>query len=134
MIGKDKEKKQPNRQNRVWTKVKDEKLVWGLMMLAQTRMWRADNGTFKAGYLVQLEKYMEENPPRCRLKATPHIESRVKHMKRQYGAICEMLGPNCSGFGWDDIKKCITCEGVFNGWVKPSIYQRIKEQSFSISR
>nr|DAD38925.1 TPA_asm: hypothetical protein HUJ06_013247 [Nelumbo nucifera] len=30
-----------------------------------------------------------------------------------------MLGPSCSGFGWDDVKKCITCEEeVSNGWVK----------------
>ncbi|XP_010274139.1 PREDICTED: aluminum-activated malate transporter 10-like [Nelumbo nucifera] len=36
-------------------------------------------------------------------------------MKRQYAVICEMLGPSCTGFGWDDLKKCITCEEeVFN--------------------
>ncbi|XP_019054140.1 PREDICTED: uncharacterized protein LOC104602427 [Nelumbo nucifera] len=119
MASKDKEKRQPTRQNRIWSKEEEGKLIEGLMMLVHIRMWRSDNGTFKSGYLNQLERFMETNLPGCGLKANPHIESRVKHMKRQYAAICEMLSPSCSGFGWDDVKKCITCKDeVFNGWVK----------------
>ena len=68
---------------------------------------------------MQLEKWMEEKLPGCGLKSSPHIESRVKHLKRQYNAIQEMLGPQASGFGWNDKDKCIICEeSVFNDWIK----------------
>ncbi|OMO54607.1 hypothetical protein COLO4_36392 [Corchorus olitorius] len=40
--------------------------------------WRADNGTFRAGYLGELEKRMQERLLGCDAKGTPHISSRVK--------------------------------------------------------
>ena len=34
-----------------------------------------------------------------------------------------MLGPNASGFGWNDSEKCITAKKeVFNEWVKVSVH------------
>ncbi|KAJ6838323.1 uncharacterized protein M6B38_321230 [Iris pallida] len=40
-------------------------------------------------------------------------------MKKQYCAIAEMLGPNASGFGWNDELKCVMCDkNVFQDWVK----------------
>ncbi|XLR29985.1 hypothetical protein S83_057885 [Arachis hypogaea] len=53
----------------------------------------------------------------CDLKANPHIESRVKLLKRQYFAIVEMMGTAGSGFGWNDKNKMIVVERqIFNEW------------------
>ncbi|KGN61713.1 hypothetical protein Csa_006361 [Cucumis sativus] len=63
-----------------WTTIEEEALVECLLQLVEEGGWRADNGTFKIGYLVQL---------------------RVKILKKQYTAIVEMMGPTYSGFGWN---------------------------------
>ncbi|XP_039121216.1 uncharacterized protein LOC120257966 [Dioscorea cayenensis subsp. rotundata] len=103
----------------VWNAQKDACLIDCLVRLAQSRQWKADNGQFRVGYLTQLEKWMHEKLHDYSIKGSPHIESRVKLWKRQYHAIQEMLGPNASGFGWNDNDKCITCDAVvFNDWVK----------------
>ncbi|XP_060675867.1 uncharacterized protein LOC132799266 [Ziziphus jujuba] len=39
------------------------------------------------------------------LRANPHIESKLKKWKKQYGIIYDML--NKSGFGWNDSLKCV---------------------------
>ncbi|KAJ0979217.1 hypothetical protein J5N97_014691 [Dioscorea zingiberensis] len=103
----------------VWNSEQDALLVECLTRLAQSGKWKADNGQFRSGYVLQLEKWMHEKIPGCSIKGSPHIESRVKLWKKQYHAIQEMLGPNGSGFGWNDAAKCITCDAtVFNDWVK----------------
>ncbi|KAG6480497.1 hypothetical protein ZIOFF_063997 [Zingiber officinale] len=56
--------------------------------------------------------------PSSNMKATPHIESRYKQLKRQFHAINEMLN-HSSGFRWNDVEKCIiTTKDVFDAWVK----------------
>ncbi|XVF57243.1 hypothetical protein PTKIN_Ptkin06aG0189100 [Pterospermum kingtungense] len=61
---------------------------------------------------------METRLPQSKLKTEPHIESRVKTLRRQYNAIAEMLALR-SGFGWDDVEKClIASKDVFNDWVR----------------
>ncbi|GER55646.1 retrotransposon protein [Striga asiatica] len=43
--------------------------------------------------------------------AKPHIESRIKTLKRDFNIVYDMLnGPNTSGFGMNPIKKCIVAE------------------------
>ncbi|XP_038981116.1 uncharacterized protein LOC120110364 [Phoenix dactylifera] len=109
--------------NKKWGYVEDAKLVEVLVELVNRKGWRGDNETFRSGYLQQLERLMEEKLPGCGLRATPHIESWVKLLKKQYNAVTEMLETNCSGFGWDDINKCVTCEvDTFKEWVKGSCY------------
>ncbi|XP_044481983.1 uncharacterized protein At2g29880-like [Mangifera indica] len=92
---------------RQWTKQEDAILIKCVLILKESLHWKADNRTFKVGYLVQLEKMMKERLSSSGLKATPHIESRVKLLKRQYNAINEMI-ENGSGFGWNDEEKCVT--------------------------
>ena len=103
-----------------WTKLEDEKLVESLLELVHSGRWKTDNGTFRPGYQQELEKKLEEKIPRCGLK-TKNIESRYKLLKRKYQQICEMLGPNASGFGWNEEEKCVTGDPeVFAEWVKVS--------------
>ncbi|TXG63780.1 hypothetical protein EZV62_010774 [Acer yangbiense] len=79
-------------------------------------MWKADCG-FKNGYLAQLETMMEAKLPNCGLKASPHIESRVKTLKAKYCALHELLSQ--SGFGWNDEHMMLMCEkNVYDEWVK----------------
>ncbi|XP_078167159.1 uncharacterized protein LOC144561927 [Carex rostrata] len=113
---------QPTNQSRnntkhKWDKEEDKKLIECLLQLLESGNWRGDNGTFRSGFLQQLEKWMHEKLPNCQVRATPHISSRVKLWKKQYYALSEML--SASGFGWNDNEKSISCEkGVFDNWIK----------------
>ncbi|XVF44950.1 hypothetical protein PTKIN_Ptkin02bG0164300 [Pterospermum kingtungense] len=43
----------------------------------------------------------------------------MKTLKTQYREVADMLGHAGSGFGWDDVNKCVTCDlDVWNGWLK----------------
>ncbi|KAK1586200.1 hypothetical protein Q3G72_000072 [Acer saccharum] len=62
---------------------------------------------------------MSDKIPGCGLRAQPHIDYRIKLLKKQYYAISEMLGPSASGFGWNDDLNCVVVEKiVFDEWVK----------------
>ncbi|KAK2646551.1 hypothetical protein Ddye_021746 [Dipteronia dyeriana] len=62
---------------------------------------------------------MSDEIPGCGLREQPHIDSRIKLLKKQYHAISEMLGPSASGFGWNDDLKCVVVEkNMFDEWVK----------------
>ena len=66
---------------------------------------------------------MEKKLPGCGIKASPHIESRYKTLRRQYWAIDDMLGPNASGFGWNDNEKMVVVEKqIFEVWVKVILF------------
>ncbi|RVX07616.1 hypothetical protein CK203_025122 [Vitis vinifera] len=105
------------RNKRVWTPGEDEKLVECLVELCVSGKVHCDNG-FKPGAFLQVEKMLEEKLPNSGLKASPHIESRVKTLKKQFNAIMDML-THGSGFSWDNEKKMVLCDqDVFEGWVK----------------
>ncbi|KAI9086567.1 hypothetical protein K1719_031428 [Acacia pycnantha] len=70
----------------------------------------ADN-RFKARYANALQSMMEEKLPRCGIKATPYITSRLKTLKRLWQVAYDIVyGPNTSGFGWDPETKLVTAD------------------------
>ncbi|XP_075664965.1 uncharacterized protein LOC142634546 [Castanea sativa] len=89
-----------------WTAEEDDKLVECLLELAGDVKWKAENG-FKPGFTAKLEELLEKKLLGCGIKASPHIESRYKILRKQYRAIADMLGPNASDFGWNDNKNMV---------------------------
>ncbi|XP_076943005.1 uncharacterized protein LOC143613076 [Bidens hawaiensis] len=68
-------------------------------------VFKSDNG-FKSGYLQHLEASLKESLPKSGILGKPHIESRIKTMKRDWQVVYDML--NTSGFGYDKELNCVT--------------------------
>ncbi|KAA8547082.1 hypothetical protein F0562_003511 [Nyssa sinensis] len=93
-----------------WTKNEDEKLIEAMFHAVNTGNHRANN-SFKPGFYNVVERELNVKLPEVGIKAKPHIESRIKTMKRDFNIVYDMLyGPNTSGFGWDNDKKCVVAE------------------------
>ncbi|KAL2902328.1 hypothetical protein RDABS01_027410 [Bienertia sinuspersici] len=95
------------RNKRFWTKEEDKVLVEALSELAVDPHWRCEAG-FRNGYMTRLEEDIGKALPGCGLKATPHIDSRLKTLSTKFRAIAQML--STSGFAWDDERKMISVD------------------------
>ncbi|TXG50598.1 hypothetical protein EZV62_023122 [Acer yangbiense] len=89
---------------RTWTKEEEETLL-SIMDEIVANGGRADCGSFKAGTLKIMESRLANILPNCSLRASPHIESKVKTWKKDYGVVYDMI--NTSGFGWNSVRKCV---------------------------
>ncbi|KAL2895630.1 hypothetical protein RDABS01_000407 [Bienertia sinuspersici] len=92
---------------RFWSAEEDKALVAALHELSVDPHWKCDNG-FRNGYMVRLEELIGKAMPGCGLKASPHIDSRLKTLVSKFRAILLMLGT--SGFKWDDQRHMISVE------------------------
>ncbi|KAI9077630.1 hypothetical protein K1719_040405 [Acacia pycnantha] len=80
----------------MWSAKEDKVLIDCLLTLKVEQKWMADNG-FKAGFANALQSMMEQKLPGCGIKATPHITSRIKTLKRLWQLAYDMVyGPNTS--------------------------------------
>ncbi|KAL2942781.1 Structural maintenance of chromosomes flexible hinge domain-containing protein 1 [Bienertia sinuspersici] len=61
----------------------DSKKTWRLVEVRERQAIEEENG-FKNGYMNKLEELIKYMFPNCGLKATPHIESRIKHWSEKY--------------------------------------------------
>ncbi|KAK1390312.1 DNA-binding storekeeper protein-relatedtranscriptional regulator [Heracleum sosnowskyi] len=96
------------RNKRKWTEDEDEKLVEALLELVNTGNFKADNG-FKPGYLTFLENSLQIKLPKAGLKGRPHIESRMKTLKKDFTAVYDIrYGANSSGFGRNSEEHVVT--------------------------
>ena len=98
------------RNYRVWTALEDAKLVESLVNMVNNGMYKAENG-FKSGYLQHLEQALKESLPNSGILGKPHVESRIKTMKKDWQVVYDMVhGSNTSGFGFDSEKNCVIAE------------------------
>lgn len=88
---------------RVWTKEEEDALLDILEELV-AKGHRA-NRTFRAGTLIVIENSLRVLCPGSGLKANPHIESKIKKLKKQFSIVYDMV--NKTGFGWNDVRKCV---------------------------
>ncbi|KAH6784325.1 hypothetical protein C2S52_009284 [Perilla frutescens var. hirtella] len=123
----------PGKNKRKWNDEEDAKLVEALLDMVHLGKFKAETG-FKPGYLNYVEEKLQVVLPDSGLKAKPHIESRIRTLKRDFHIVYDMLnGPNTSGFGMDPIKKCVTAEKpVWDAYLKSRpAYATWKNKPFS---
>ncbi|XP_017186166.2 uncharacterized protein [Malus domestica] len=89
---------------RKWEAFEEEALLSVLEDFVARRQ-RCDTGAFKQGTLIEVAKVVNVLCPNSNIKATPHIESKLKKWKKTYSLVLDMI--NTSGFAWNDVKKCI---------------------------
>ncbi|KAI9196482.1 hypothetical protein LWI28_024345 [Acer negundo] len=107
---------------RVWTKEEEEALL-DILDEIVVNGGHADRGSFKAGTLKNIKLRLATILPNCGLRATPHIESKLKtRKKKQYGVIYDMI--NTIGFGWNNVRKCVDSDEAWH-----SIINRQKSRS-----
>ncbi|KAL3532813.1 hypothetical protein ACH5RR_006334 [Cinchona calisaya] len=125
-------KSRPSADKRFWSEEEDKKLVDALLELANTRKYNVDNG-FKLGHYTAVEKMLSVSLPDSKLKAEPHIASRMKTLKKHFNIVHDMLcGPNSSGFGYDDNNKYVNVKKpVWGDYLKShKDAQKFKEKPF----
>nr|GEZ80166.1 hypothetical protein [Tanacetum cinerariifolium] len=78
------------------------------------------NNKFKTGYLEELERMLNVSLPNMRIKADPHIKSRLKTLRNNLKIVNDMLvGKYMSGFSWDDEKLCVDADDhVWDKYIK----------------
>lgn len=116
---KEKQRRKKSKAYRKWTVKEDEALMAFWQPSLSFVIWDVkENGTFKTGYTNRLEKELKCTLPESNLKASPHIESRLKLLKRQYAAIIDMK--DADGMQWNRKEQTVTCcdDDVWDDWVK----------------
>ncbi|KAK9112262.1 hypothetical protein Scep_019781 [Stephania cephalantha] len=93
-----------------WTHTEKATLVHAMYEMVGLGVYKCDNG-FKPGYLNHLEEMLKISCPTSGIKAKPHIESKVKVMKKHWSIVNDMnlgIKHGSSGFGFDSNTKKVT--------------------------
>ncbi|XVF69710.1 hypothetical protein PTKIN_Ptkin11bG0104000 [Pterospermum kingtungense] len=103
------------RTNKKWNYEENVALVSCMVDLRNIGSYNVDTG-FKAGYLLEMERMLAKKLPNANIKGKPHIESRIKTLKKDWAIVYDMVnGDHTSGFGWDSERNMVT--------VKDSIWE-----------
>uniref|UniRef100_M1BH76 RNase H family protein n=1 Tax=Solanum tuberosum TaxID=4113 RepID=M1BH76_SOLTU len=86
---------------RTWTAAEERTLIDGLKELC-INGWRSDNGTFRSGYLKELECYLRKHHPNSGLKGEPHVLSKTRYWKKCYASIAMLKSRSGLGFQYSD--------------------------------
>ena len=92
------------RHRRRWTEEEEDALL-GILEELIAKGHRYENGTFKPGTLTLIEDALCKLCPTSGLKASPHVESKIKKLKKECSIVCDML--NTDGFSWNNVMKCV---------------------------
>ncbi|CAI9277552.1 unnamed protein product [Lactuca saligna] len=109
-----------SRNYRTWTTHEDAKLVEAMLNMVNAGGFKADNG-FKSGYLQHLGQALKDSLPNAGILAKPHIESRIRTVKKEWQVVYDMIANNnTSGFGYDSVNRCGIVESpkVWDSYVK----------------
>ncbi|XXG75712.1 hypothetical protein AAC387_Pa08g0226 [Persea americana] len=125
--------KGPGKNKRKWTDAEDNELVYALFDMVNAGTHKVDN-EFKPGFLGVLDAVLKQKLPRSVITAKPHIDSRIKTMKKDFCVVYDMLnGENCSEFGWDTHKNMVVAEDkVWNGYVKVIYIYKIRKSGSEV--
>ncbi|XP_042001392.1 uncharacterized protein LOC121750840 [Salvia splendens] len=87
------------RSRRMWIP-REEKILAETLLELVARGWKFDNG-FRMGYLNKIEDDLRAELPKCDLKGTPHITSKISAWKNNYNSLRAILGRSGVGFNTD---------------------------------
>lgn len=111
------------RDKRVWTAQEENELI-DILLEMNDSGWKVDTG-HKSGYLSHIEKELSKRLPHAQIKADPHIQSKVKTLKKMLSYILDIQQFG-SGFGWDEEKKMVVGDREqFMGWAKVSNLSKV---------
>ncbi|BAF22385.1 Os07g0647600 [Oryza sativa Japonica Group] len=96
------------RNKRKWTADEDEELVKALCEVSLDPRFKVEGGGFKNCYSQGIENILAQRLPGRGIRSSPHVDSRLKVLKRKYYAIKDMLA--LPRFSWDGMRKMIQCE------------------------
>lgn len=99
--------RQVSKNRRTWT-LEEEKALIDSYYLIIADGYKLDNGQYKTGYQLELEKYMIKFIPGTDLREKPHIESKIKTWKKLWGSIYSALAT--SGIAWNDSHKMLSID------------------------
>ncbi|GFZ18406.1 hypothetical protein Acr_27g0001450 [Actinidia rufa] len=105
---------------RSWTRNEEEVLINALKDIVALGM-KVENNTFRSGYLQVLEGKIIKALPDTDLRATPHIESKIKKWKKVYNSLFSLL--SLSGIGWNGTDKMLDVmnEEAWDDYVKKDV-------------
>ncbi|XP_074343367.1 uncharacterized protein LOC141682573 [Apium graveolens] len=95
------------RNRRTWTLVEERALIDSYYLIIADG-YKLNNGQYKTGYLIELEKYMIKLIPCTDLREKPHIESKIKTWKKLRGSVFIALAT--SGIAWNDSNKMLSID------------------------
>ncbi|PHT29319.1 Glutamyl-tRNA(Gln) amidotransferase subunit B, chloroplastic/mitochondrial [Capsicum baccatum] len=86
---------------RMWIPEEEQTLLDGLKEFCAND-WRGNNGTFRPGHLMELERYIHKHHPKSALKGELHIKNKMRYWKKCYGIIALLKTQSGLGFQYSD--------------------------------